>query len=90
MVGVINPNSPNDILKVQKAAKAANFYLSPGQPIPDEGGNPTSSASPTASTAKSSSGGSSLSDGAIAGIVIGAIGVFALVGLLFFFIGRKK
>lgn len=36
------------------------------------------------------SGSSGLSGGAIAGIVIGAVAAFALVGLLFFLVGRKK
>jgi len=111
MVGVINPKSPDDIKSVQQKAGNADFALSPGEPIPDEGGNPTSSSSSTASAASapatasatdkdadssssggssSGGGGSSLSSGAIAGIVIGSIGAFALVGLLFFVVGRKK
>jgi len=95
MVGVININtSKNTLADVKSRAKKVDYSLSPGEKIPGESGNTpsTTSATPAASTDSStSSGGSSgLSGGAVAGIVIGAIGAFALVGLLFFLIGRKK
>jgi hypothetical protein len=98
MVGVININeSKNSLASVQKKASQAQFMLSPGEPIPAEGTQ--TAAAPAASTKagsndddsnNSSSNSSSLSAGAIAGIVIGAIGAFGLVGLLFFLVGRRK
>lgn len=90
MVGAVNAKNPAaDLATVQKAAKAAHFMLSPGEQIPDE---QNTGATPTASTAPAKSGDSDggLSGGAIGGIVVGAVGAFALVGLLFFFVGRKK
>ncbi|KAA8909456.1 hypothetical protein FN846DRAFT_609831 [Sphaerosporella brunnea] len=88
MVGVINPANASDLARVKALAKKANFSLSPGESIPSDGTVPSAAATTKASS--SNSGGSSLSSGAIAGIVIGAVGAFALVGLLFFFVGRKK
>jgi hypothetical protein len=78
-----------DLATVQKAAKAAHFMLSPGEQILDE---QNTGVTPTASTApaKGGDGDGGLSGDAIGGIVVGAVGAFALVGLLFFFVGRKK
>ncbi|KAI5778548.1 hypothetical protein EDC01DRAFT_634649 [Geopyxis carbonaria] len=86
MVGAINANSTSDLAETKLLAAKADFVLSPGEEIPSES---TTTPSPSAA-ASSSSSSSSLSPGAIAGIVIGAIGAFALVGLLFFFVGRRK
>lgn len=53
--------------------------MSPGQTTPPEGGTSTSTTS--------SKG---LSKGAIIGIAIGSVGAIALIGLLFFLIGRSR
>jgi len=96
MVGVINPdNNTFPIAKVKGDASQADFSLSPGEPWPAEGGaqpNPDGNGTSTGgggggSDSKESSG---LSTGAIAGIAIGAVIALALVGLLFFFVGRNK
>ena len=83
MVGVINPNAPGDLAAVQAVALKKSYALSPGEPIPGEGD------APPASTANSDDK-EGLGTGAIVGIVIGAVGAFGVIGLLFFFIGRKK
>jgi hypothetical protein len=90
MVGVINAENPDrDIAAVKAGAAKADFVLSPGEPIPDESGNVPGSQS-SAPSSSNDDDSSSLSGGAIAGIVIGAVAAFALVGLLFFVVGRKK
>lgn len=90
MVGVINPKLPTDLERVkEQAMTGAKFSLSPGEPIPDE--ETSSGSKPAAvSSASTDSKDSDLSGGAIAGIVIGAVAAFGIIGLLFFFIGRKK
>lgn len=95
MVMVVNPERKgNDLIEVKAAASDADYSLSPGEEFPDDHAASDDSESDSStsedSSGSSSDGGSSLSAGAIAGIVIGAIGAFALVGLLFFFVGRKK
>ena len=98
MVGVININSSkNSLQSVKLNASKTNFSLSPGEKIPSDSsqsGATSASTGASSSTGSNSSGdngsSSTLSGGAIAGIVIGAIGAFALVGLLFFLVGRKK
>lgn len=93
MVGVINiDSSKNTLQSVKKAASEVDFSLSPGEPIPSDSSQSgaTPSASSTTPSSGSTGGSSALSGGAVAGIVIGAIGAFALVGLLFFLVGRKK
>lgn len=71
-------------------SKTPFFIYRPGDPIPAEGeiDKGESAKDPNSDVKQSSSSG--LSAGAIAGIVIGAVGAFALVGLLFFFVGRRK
>ncbi|RPA94881.1 hypothetical protein L873DRAFT_1813697, partial [Choiromyces venosus 120613-1] len=91
MVMGINPdNSTFPLVTVKNAAGKATFALSPGEPWPAEGGavpNPDGNSN----TGSSSNNGSvKLSPGAIAGIVIGGVIALALIGLLFFFVGRKK
>ena len=89
MIGSVNAKDPvADFATVQAAAKRKAFSLSPGEKFPGESGEtPTPAATPVASTGGHSDG---LSSGAIAGSTIGAVAAFALVGLLFFFVGRKK
>ncbi|KAG0637629.1 hypothetical protein HOY80DRAFT_247324 [Tuber brumale] len=101
MVMSINPdNSTFPIAKVKADAGKATFSLSPGEPWPAEGGdvpNPDGNSSTGGSNTGGSNTGNSnhdddmmLSSGAIAGIAIGGVIALALIGLLFFFVGRKK
>lgn len=62
-------------------ALQADYEMSPGQTPPSESTN-----TPTPNT----SGSKSISTGAIVGIVVGAIAAAALVGMLFFLIGRSR
>jgi len=82
MIGVINPPNDTIIDTVQAHAKNQAYALSPGDQIPNEDGS-----NPTAAPSSKSHG---LSGGAIAGIVVGVVAAFALIGLLFFFIRRRK
>ncbi|KAF8541517.1 hypothetical protein BDD12DRAFT_878384 [Trichophaea hybrida] len=91
MVGVINiDTSKNNLSTVVAQAKNVNYSLSPGEKIPSDGTASAAATTATAATTSNNNSSSGLGGGAIAGIVIGAIGAFALVGLLFFFVGRKK
>jgi plastocyanin len=85
MIGVINPPNDTIIDTVQAHAKQQAYALSPGDQVPNEDGS-----SPTSTSTPSSGKSSGLSGGAIAGIVIAAVAAFALIGLLFFFVGRRK
>lgn len=90
---VDSDNSTSPIAKVKSLAGEATFSLSPGEPWPAEGGtppNPDGNSGGSNSTSKDNDSGSKLSPGAIAGIVIGGVIALALIGLLFFFVGRKK
>ena len=94
MVGVINPNSSVSLQLQKQLASTSEYMLLPGQPFPDEGSAttsgltvPTSTSSPPAT---SSSGHPSLSGGAIAGIVIGAIVFVGILIALFYLLGRNK
>jgi len=91
---VDSDNSSYPIAKVKSLAGEATFVLSPGEPWPAEGGTPpnpdSSSSASSSSTTQGSGSGTKLSAGAIAGIVIGGVIALALIGLLFFFVGRKK
>ncbi|TGZ78650.1 hypothetical protein EX30DRAFT_373663 [Ascodesmis nigricans] len=87
MIGVVNNREGDDYFQEIKArAISKDYSLSPGESIPEEGGpktNPSSSSTPDSSS-------SSLSPGAIAGIVIGGVAALALIGILFFLLGRRK
>ncbi|KAF8459053.1 hypothetical protein BGX38DRAFT_1264756 [Terfezia claveryi] len=78
MVFAVNPSADQTFATFQANAKNADYEMSPGQTAPPEG--------PPTNT----SGSKSLSTGAIVGIIIGAIAAVALVGLLFFLIGRSR
>jgi len=78
MVFAINPTPEQNWDDFNKRAIAADYEMSPGQKPPSEGGTNTSSSS------------KGLSTGAIVGIVIGAIAAIAIIGLLFFLIGRSR
>ncbi|KAI5838453.1 hypothetical protein DFP73DRAFT_565044 [Morchella snyderi] len=86
MVGAVNPPNSTYVEQIATRAGQADFALSPGEAIPSD-----STATPTPSSSNTNnSSGVTLSVGAIAGIVIGAVCALALIGLLFFFVGRKK
>jgi len=92
---VDSDNSTSPIAKVKSLAGEATFSLSPGEPWPAEGGTPpnadgNSSTGGSSNTTQDNDGGVKLSPGAIAGIAIGGVIALALIGLLFFFVGRKK
>lgn len=94
MVGAINvDNTTNPIAAIASRAGQTDYSLSPGETWQGESGPPTSTSAPSStatSTSAPASGTVSLSTGAIAGIAIGGVIALALVGLLFFFVGRKK
>lgn len=98
MLGIINPPDTNgaNLSALEEAASQLKFSLSPGENVPPESSVAPSSegsgASPSSSPNSGGSGSSSvtLSSGAIAGIAIGGVVALALMGLLFFFVGRKK
>jgi len=97
MVGVINPGPRDNITAVQAAAKLRDYGLTPGEPFPDDGvsrkpDTPSDNQDKGNNSGTASGGGSGggLGTGAIVGIAIGGIAALALVGLLFFFVGRKK
>ncbi|KAF4554086.1 Hypothetical protein D9617_5g069620 [Elsinoe fawcettii] len=102
MVGAINPNTSAQVSEQQNLARAANYMLQPGEPFPAEASSSissiaatstptspptTSSPSPSPTPAPAPSG---LSKGAIAGIAVGAVFALALLGALFYFIGRSR
>lgn len=93
MVGVINPNATQTLDKQIIAAKEASYQLKPGDPIPAEGTGSligTATAAPTSSSSNNGSHGHSLSGGAIAGIVVGAVAFLVVCAALFFYVGRTK
>ncbi|KAL4941622.1 hypothetical protein BDV06DRAFT_194027 [Aspergillus oleicola] len=105
MVGVINPNETHDWKSQNKAALEAPYMLLPGQSMPAEGGGAgtgttathVSSSSPISDnnnepsqSSSSFSSSSHLSNGAIAGIVIGSVAVVAVLGVLLFLLGRNR
>lgn len=63
--------------------------MSPGDPFQAESGPAAPTTTPNTNTDDDDSG-VTLSAGAIAGIAIGGVIALALIGLLFFFVGRKK
>ncbi|KAF9701637.1 hypothetical protein EKO04_000241 [Ascochyta lentis] len=92
MVGAINANSTQTLASQIKAAEDADFQLAVGDPVPNEAtstilNGPTVTATTTHSP---SSGGSHISNGAIAGIVVGAVAFLVCCAALFFFVGRSK
>ncbi|EGE82913.1 extracellular serine-rich protein [Blastomyces dermatitidis ATCC 18188] len=86
MVGAINPNETMTWEKQHNKAKRAPFQLEPGEHPPPEGGEPGSSPNPP----QDSSSHRSLSGGAIAGIVVGAVVGLAILGALFYLLGRLE
>jgi plastocyanin len=92
MVGVINPNASVSLQTQKQAANDAKYMLQPGDSFPIEGGDITGSPSSitTTATAVPKPSTNSLSAGAIAGIVVGAIVLLILAASLTYFIGRTK
>ncbi|PGH06603.1 hypothetical protein GX51_02230 [Blastomyces parvus] len=89
MVGAINPNETMSWEHQHNKAMQAPFQLEPGEHPPPEGGE----SGPPGSAPTSPPGGSSrhgLSGGAIAGIVVGAVVGVAILGALFFLLGRLE
>jgi len=85
MVFGVNPTAQQNILDFEARAMKADYQLSPGEtPPPESGPSATATPSPSPSSSKG------LSTAAIVGIIIGAIGVVAVIGLLFFLIGRSR
>ncbi|KAL1648778.1 Pho80p cyclin [Diplodia intermedia] len=98
-VDAILDDNKSTSLEVQKQkAKDSSFALSPGEKFPDEaasssvlsGAASATATSKTTATAAAGEHSSSLSGGAIAGIVIGAIAVIGIMAALFFYVGRNK
>ncbi|OJI85818.1 hypothetical protein ASPTUDRAFT_597664 [Aspergillus tubingensis CBS 134.48] len=92
MVGVINPNSTMTFESQYNRAKTYPYMLVPGQSIPAEGTiAPTSTSTSTSSPSNTPSTSSpALSTGAIVGIVIGSVAFIAILGALFFLLGRNR
>ncbi|RAH55689.1 hypothetical protein BO85DRAFT_451481 [Aspergillus piperis CBS 112811] len=92
MVGVINPNSTMTFESQYNRAKTYPYMLVPGQSIPAEGTiAPTSTSTSTSSPSNTPSSSSpALSTGAIVGIVIGSVAFIAILGALFFLLGRNR
>lgn len=96
MVGVINPNDTQTLDKQIQAASEASYQLKPGDPVPAEGSSSlTMTTSPTSTPTSTpnntvTSHPHTLSGGAIAGIVVGAVAFLVICAALFFFVGRAK
>ncbi|RDH23337.1 hypothetical protein M747DRAFT_339026 [Aspergillus niger ATCC 13496] len=92
MVGVINPNSTMTFETQYNRAKTYPYMLVPGQSIPAEGTISSTSTSTSTSSPSNSPSSSSptLSTGAIVGIVIGCVAFIAILGALFFLLGRNR
>ena len=93
MVGVINPTVDKTLDKQKLSAKDSSYQLAPGDPTPGEGRSSSAGAAAPTSSGQSSNGGGShhtLSGGAIAGIVVGAVAFLAICAALFFYVGRAK
>ncbi|KAI5814502.1 hypothetical protein BZA77DRAFT_236777, partial [Pyronema omphalodes] len=93
MVGVINSNAKN-LSEYRAGARRANFQLSPGDPWPAEDASKTPNPSDskgkvlTGLQPQHSDDSVKLSVGAIVGIVLGTVAIVAILGALFFFLGR--
>ncbi|OAX79602.1 hypothetical protein ACJ72_06077 [Emergomyces africanus] len=92
MVGAINANDSMPWEKQYNKALQSPFQLEPGEHPPAEGseGRGPPNSSPTNPPASGGDGHSSLSGGAIAGIVVGAIVGIAILGALFYLLGRLE
>jgi hypothetical protein len=84
MIGSINQNATFSLQAQLNSINSSDIMLQPGENVPDES-TPSSSATPVASHH-----GVSLSNGAIAGIVVAGVLVLALACALFWFVGRHR
>jgi hypothetical protein len=82
MVFAINQNDEQSFADFQSRAKLANYQISPGETPPKEGGE--------FADEDGNKGKDGLSTGALAGIIVGAIVGLALIGLLFFWVGKSR
>jgi predicted lipid-binding transport protein (Tim44 family) len=89
----------SDAQTQQLKAFHTDVMLQPGEPLPSETDSASSSSTsstsaatttPAAADSHHDDGGSGLSGGAIAGIVVGVVAFLAILGALFFYIGRSK
>jgi hypothetical protein len=84
MIGSINQNATYSLAAQLASINSSDIMLQPGENVPDE-------STPSAiSTPSSSHHGVSLSNGAIAGIVVAGVLVLALACALFWFVGRHR
>ncbi|OAL03415.1 hypothetical protein IQ06DRAFT_324098 [Phaeosphaeriaceae sp. SRC1lsM3a] len=90
MIGVINPNASTPISTQAQLARDSAYMLNPGEPFPPEAPLPSNLPSSTAIPVAPVVHKHQLSTGAIAGIVVAAIGVVLLCGGLFFCWGRTR
>lgn len=100
MVGSINQNSTFSLAAQIASINSTDIMLQPGEPVPEEStpssastsssSTSTPTASPTSTPAAASHHGVSLSNGAIAGIVVAGVVVLALACALFWFVGRHR
>jgi len=90
MVFAVNPTPEQPWETFKKEAVEADYEMSPGQTPPAENGVNNGNSGDDPSDSSSSSGSKGISTGAIVGIVIGAIAAIAIIGLLFFLIGRSR
>ncbi|KAI4845039.1 hypothetical protein E4T44_05847, partial [Aureobasidium sp. EXF-8845] len=84
MIGSINQNANFSLQAQLNSINSSDIMLQPGENVPEES-TPSSSAAPVASHH-----GVSLSNGAIAGIVVAGVLVLALACALFWFVGRHR
>ncbi|PYH94083.1 hypothetical protein BO71DRAFT_399131 [Aspergillus ellipticus CBS 707.79] len=95
MVGVINPNASMTWEAQYEKAKTYPYMLVPGQSTPAEGYEPSSNSSSSNTSNNNNNNNnnnssSGLSGGAIAGIVVGSVAFVAILGALFFLLGRNR
>ncbi|KAI1954940.1 hypothetical protein LOZ12_000820 [Ophidiomyces ophidiicola] len=84
MVGAINPNRTMSYESQFAKALQYPYMLVPGQAPPAEGERPSAPTNTPAVVPQE------LSSGAIAGIVVGCVVVVAMLGALFFLLGRNR
>ncbi|CAG8098641.1 unnamed protein product [Penicillium olsonii] len=87
MVGVINPNSTQTWQAQYEKALKYPYMLVPGQSMPAEGDGGNSD---SGSDNSDSGGKHGLSTGAIAGIAVAGVAFLAILGALFFVLGRNR
>lgn len=84
MIGSINQNATLSLAAQLASINSSDIMLQPGEAVPEES-TPSSTSTPAAHHH-----GVSLSNGAIAGIVVAGVVVLALACALFWFVGRHR